>query len=1411
MASPSSDAGRHLHLHQPHHHHHHHTEPAPEAAVREAQKWIEAVTGRCFGEKDFRTGLENGILLCELLSSIKPGLVKKINRLPTPIAGLDNLTLFLRGCEELGLKGTQLFDPGDLQDTSTRATAKGSDCSRRLKNVLITIYWLGKAANSCASYSGPTLDLKEFEGLLSQMRKEAEDSDSPKRSIRDSGYIDCWDSERSDSLSPPRPRHGREDSFDSLDSFGSHSRQTPSPDVLVARIGSSDGRGSDSESDFPHHLHQQRRALPDVRKDDMLARRTSVSEPRTALPFNQYLPNKSNQTAYMPTPLRRKQPAEREDGGRKSWSTATSPIGGERPFSRSPSRSCSEELYRTSLTTSAMSTAIVVTVPLSPSPRDSPEPGRKFLPLKVDAGAAAGPSGKRAGGGAMSDDMWARRSQNSPKHSGGASPTHFLPVPATTANLGRALMESADSDKPRRRPSWLDDELSPTYSHSPSVSDDSESVSMNDVRSEDDVFLNPHSQVRHELMHNQYNKLKEEEDHWQDDLAKWKNRRRSVSQDLIKKEEERKMMEKLMTGDEGLAAQRRKSIKTYREIVEDKERRERELHEAYRGARTQEEANAILHRYAQRFSISEAILERLKLPKFIERSISADPTGSTSPAGSRLPPLPDFGDGDDVFEACFEPTDGSSNGGGGGSNGAGGRGATSGGSSPMKYLRQQSLPAPKFTSTVEAMVGNFAPPTSTAAKVPPPVPEKPSKPVPIIAPKPYAPQHRAREPAGDKQVKVDGMLRLNGEAVSNTEGKEGMMDEREDSPSPLQFLPCPVTEHEDQSPQQSSRASPVPVPSVSPISSSSPIHATQQQASPLQAHTPPKQESPSTPPPTHSPSQASPSSHTPQRGSPVTHMAEQASPAHTPPPPKQASPTHSSTHVSPSHTPPANTPTSEALTPGSPTKSMVEEEEEEEKATREEVKPTVEESQEKEKVSEAAPTQSQDASQSPESPKKSPPSRPTSLPSDLQSPVSPPLDDVEAESMSTSVTDTQPSQPTEVMTSTIAPSVHTTAPTPVATEPGAVPGQESTAAQIGECTHLTPPLSRSPGAPPAAESPAQEHSDVSVSPVVLNMVKRGGDPWSWDPDEERRRQEMWQREQERMLQEKYRREQEKLKQEWERAQREVEEEERKYHEEEQKILEETVAPLTPHSPAMPASPAPLRGDLVPTASPSLTPTPTPAPHDTIVRSLADWERKQEMLERQGRGSTDDWNQRDSEHTADEKSSHMQKAESADLLTTSGVSEVSSRSQHNGQRPARGHSQPRSPQPQSSQETTRNSKKTTSLDRKTGGRRSEDCESNAPNSPLSPPYSSSDTPPSSPNRSVSGKKLCSSCGHPLGKGAAMIIETLSLYFHIQCFKCGICKGQLGDTTTGTDVRIRNGLLNCHQCYIRSRSAGQPTTL
>lgn len=51
----------------------------------------------------------------------------------------------------------------------------------------------------------------------------------------------------------------------------------------------------------------------------------------------------------------------------------------------------------------------------------------------------------------------------------------------------------------------------------------------------------------------------------------------------------------------------------------------------------------------------------------------------------------------------------------------------------------------------------------------------------------------------------------------------------------------------------------------------------------------------------------------------------------------------------------------------------------------------------------------------------------------------------------------------------------------------------------------------------------------------------------------------------------------------------------------------------------------------------------------------------------------------------------------------------------------------------------------------------------------------------------------------GRGAAMIIESLRLFYHINCFKCCVCCVQLGDGLMGTDVRVRNSKLHCHSCY------------
>ncbi|KAF1464042.1 LIM and calponin homology domains-containing protein 1, partial [Pygoscelis antarcticus] len=1003
----------------------------------------------------------------------------------------DNIILFLRGCKELGLKESQLFDPGDLQDTSNRVTIKNIDYSRKLKNVLVTIYWLGKAANSCTSYSGSTLNLKEFEGLLAQMRKETEDIESPKRSIRDSGYIDCWDSERSDSLSPPR--HGRDDSFDSLDSFGSRSQQTPSPDVVLR--GSSDGKGSDSETDLPH------RKMPDVKKDDMLARRTSHGEPKSAVPFNQYLPNKSNQTFYVPAPLRKKK-AEREEY-RKSWSTATSPLG-DRPF--------------------------------------------RFGPRTA-------------------------------------------------------------------------------------VSDDAESMSMFDMRCEEAAVTQPHSKARHEKLQNVHNQLKEDETRWQDDLARWKSRRRSASQDLIKKEAERKKMERLLSGDG--TNERRKSIKTYREIVEEKERRERELHEAYKNAKSQEEAESILQQYIERFTISEAVLERLQMPKILERSHSVEPNS----------PLKD--------------------------------------PNPLRYLRQQSLPAPKFTATVEATIvptTELEPSGSTGRTSP--SKSIVSKAVPMLTPKPYSQPKNTQEVL--KSFKVDGKVSMNGENFNGVEEKDKECTTVILTPSPSRSLNFDGVSRGERPPVELKK---------DPTS----VELSLQRPATQSVHKEPT---------------VSKSSAQRQRlkGSGMR---------------------------------------SDWVVQGSDQKQF--------KSTAACASPVVK--------------------------------RLEFLPS--------PFPSEEAASSEKDVKKPEMEQQKEAELPA----------TPEVMKPKALEQEGSVVLpflkKLPETSQVTLQNSGLQG---------EQTAFGELSWTLGFPLHKRFNFWSWDPEEERKRQERWQHEQERLLQEKYQKEQDKLKEEWEKAQREVEEEERRYYEEERKIIEDTVVPFIVSSNS---------AELL--SSSSSTTEGNKTANTTDSKSSPE-EVKQKEVTRQKKLL---WEQ-DSIPSPKSKENELWQEKRSGSKVLSGHPEMGilKGGEQEHQVPEMEHSSPARLNLPLTQDVSWNQQLLTKqsphraedirqrpfLSQSAGQQPSSAGETrragyhenfqSGPSSPCSPAASSQ-----SPNRSVSGKKLCSTCGLPLGKGAAMIIETLGLYFHIQCFRCGICKGQLGDAASGTDVRIRNGLLNCTDCYIRSRSKYQ----
>lgn len=205
-----------------------------EMALHETERWMEAVTRQKFQYPDDpRKSLENGVLLCEMLNCLKAGSVKKINHFSTPLAGLDNINIFLEVCRNtFGLTDAQLFDAGDLEDLSQRAIADESnqlkeENDRRLRNVAVTIYWLGRVATA-SNFEGPQLDFNAFSGLFEHHHVNL----IPEKT---SVYSSYWENKRLQSNHTTKPgiiheertpkdhddQHAGDSSYESIGSKGS--------------------------------------------------------------------------------------------------------------------------------------------------------------------------------------------------------------------------------------------------------------------------------------------------------------------------------------------------------------------------------------------------------------------------------------------------------------------------------------------------------------------------------------------------------------------------------------------------------------------------------------------------------------------------------------------------------------------------------------------------------------------------------------------------------------------------------------------------------------------------------------------------------------------------------------------------------------------------------------------------------------------------------------------------------------------------------------------------------------------------------------------------------------------------------------------------------------------------------------
>ena len=87
---------------------------AQQDAEQEAQAWIEAVLGKRLKGTTLHESLQSGVVLCNLLNTLKPGAVKAPSTRKMPFMQMENIAAYVAACKTIGMPEFELFMTADL-------------------------------------------------------------------------------------------------------------------------------------------------------------------------------------------------------------------------------------------------------------------------------------------------------------------------------------------------------------------------------------------------------------------------------------------------------------------------------------------------------------------------------------------------------------------------------------------------------------------------------------------------------------------------------------------------------------------------------------------------------------------------------------------------------------------------------------------------------------------------------------------------------------------------------------------------------------------------------------------------------------------------------------------------------------------------------------------------------------------------------------------------------------------------------------------------------------------------------------------------------------------------------------------------------------------------------------------------